>query len=109
MNNTKKVLVLQEWEESEAGWGIRPDGYSFHLTEEDAKAYVKMYWDGMPKQVPHEYSRVCGDPVWVRVTPTFYAEANKALVGKLGFRVWNSAGRVVVSKTGERLWEENKK
>ena len=53
----KHPVVQVSWDESERGWGIRPDGYSFHLNEEDATAYIKEYWDRMPKEVPDEYSR----------------------------------------------------
>lgn len=63
-------VYLQSWEESEWGWGVRPDGYSLHLTREDALTYVK---DSMKEQqeyfkrseisgVPNEYSRPCGEP-----------------------------------------------
>jgi len=55
-------VICQKWEESERGWGQRPDGYSLHLTEEDRVAYIKAYWEVMPSDVPDEYSRPCGDP-----------------------------------------------
>lgn len=108
-NEKSKVLVLQEWEESERGWGVRPDGYSFHLTEEDANAYIKSYWNDMPKETPSVYSRTSGDFVWVSVTSSFYKEVKKILDkgSSKGYRVWNSAGKVVKSKTGERQWEES--
>lgn len=104
-------LLLQEWEESEAGWGVRDDGYSFHLTEEDAKLYLKAYWDSMPKEVQHEYSRACGNPVWVKVTSAFFEKIKKAIEfgPRKGVHIWNSDGKVVMSKTGERFWEESKK
>lgn len=50
-------VVCQPWEESERGWGTRPDGYSLHLTENDRKAFIKEYWDSMPNTFPSEYSR----------------------------------------------------
>lgn len=110
MSESKKSLVLQEWEESEAGWGVRPDGYSFHLNEEDCKAYVKEYWAKMPAEVQQEYSRECGKPVWVVISAAFYEEVKKTLDGnRKGHRVWHSHGRVVTSKTGERIWEEANK
>lgn len=103
----KKQLVLQEWEESEAGWGVRPDGYSFHLSEDDCKAYIKEYWDGMPKKVQHEYSRTSGNLIWVVVSAAFYKKSKEILgKDKKGYRVWHSDGQVVTSKTGERTWEE---
>ena len=52
-----KTVWCQLWEESEKGWGVRPDGYSLHSNQEDVKKYIKEYWDGMPKQTPDEYSR----------------------------------------------------
>lgn len=56
------TVVVQKWEESEAGWGQRPDGCSLHLSEEDRAAYVKAYWDRMPSSAPSEYSRPDGTP-----------------------------------------------
>lgn len=56
------TLIVQKWEESERGWGCRPDGYSLHLTEEDRVAYIKAYWDSMPDQAPSEYERPDGTP-----------------------------------------------
>ena len=55
-------LVVQKWEESERGWGNRPDGYSLHLSEDDRNKYISDYWDRQPKQVPDEYERPCGTP-----------------------------------------------
>jgi len=56
-------VVVQKWEESERGWGVRPDGYSIHLTDADRHAYINKYWDSMPKSfVPDEYSRPSGTP-----------------------------------------------
>lgn len=55
---TKKanIVLCQTWSESERGWGIRPDGYSLHLTKEDLDAYIEAYWERMPKEVPYAYS-----------------------------------------------------
>ncbi len=44
------------WTESEAGWGQRPDGYSFHKTPEAAHIYLKKEYNDLPDQTPHEYS-----------------------------------------------------
>jgi len=51
------VAYVLTWTESESGWGMRPDGVSLHLTQDDVKNYITAYWDRMPKEVPHEYSR----------------------------------------------------
>ncbi|OGZ97146.1 MAG: hypothetical protein A3I44_05080 [Candidatus Sungbacteria bacterium RIFCSPLOWO2_02_FULL_51_17] len=55
-------VVCQKWEESERGWGTRPDGYSLHLSDTDREAFIKDYWAGMPNAVPDEYSRPDGTP-----------------------------------------------
>ena len=50
-------LYAVEWEESEAGWGTRPDGFTFHISQKEAKQYIVNYWNKQPKEVPSEYSR----------------------------------------------------
>lgn len=64
--------IYVSWEESERGWGTRPDGCSLHLTKEDFKIFEREYWDGMPDVVPYEYSRPAGRPVKVYVDKTLY-------------------------------------
>ncbi len=69
MTNTQPLeLVVQKWEESERGWGVRPDGYSLHLTEPDRAEYIKSYWDRMPKAAPSEYTRPSGNPYQAKVS-----------------------------------------
>lgn len=89
-----KLIVVQEWEESERGWGCRPDGFSLHLTIADAKAYAKKFWDDEKKLnakggVPDEYSRECGSPQLIDVEDCVY-EAVEAAKKKNhpGVRVW---------------------
>lgn len=65
-------VLCQKWEESEAGWGTRPDGYSLHRSEEDRKRFVKAHWDGMPATPPSEYSRPDGTPYWCLVDNKTY-------------------------------------
>jgi len=67
----KHSVVRVDWLESEAGWGTRPDGYSLHLTSEDADTYIQKYWDGMPNAVPAEYSRPIGQRIVSVDTETF--------------------------------------
>jgi hypothetical protein len=68
----KFLVIRQEWEESERGWGCRPDGYSLHLDKEDRDTFVKNYWDSMPKECPDEYSRPCGEAVATPVDKEVY-------------------------------------
>jgi hypothetical protein len=63
----KHTVVKQFWIESERGWGTRPDGYTLHLNKTDRHAFIKAYWDRMPREVPVEYSRPEGEPVLVDV------------------------------------------
>jgi hypothetical protein len=56
------TVVVQKWEESERGFGTRPDGFSLHLSEEDRVEYVRKYWASMPDEAPDEYSRPDGSP-----------------------------------------------
>ena len=52
----------QPWIESERGWGVRPDGYSLHLSEADRDLYIEAYWHSMPPgAAPTEYSKPGGD------------------------------------------------
>lgn len=60
-------LWVQKWEESEAGWGTRPDGYTLHLNRGDIDLFLAdmraREQQGKPKgYVPPEYSRPDGEP-----------------------------------------------
>ena len=78
MSEEEPVVFCQQWEESERGWGVRPDGYSVHLSLEDAKAYIGAYWDRMPPPPPpDEYSRPCGKPYACHVLPDIYQQLLK--------------------------------
>lgn len=66
------AVIRQDWDESERGWGVRPDGYSLHLTEAHRKEFVREYWDRMPDEVPDEYSCPSGPPSLVNVDDDIY-------------------------------------
>jgi hypothetical protein len=70
-----KVLV-QKWEESEAGWGVRPDGFSLHINDADRLAYIEQHWawyrERYGSKVPEEYDRPSGTPYWVEVNEADY-------------------------------------
>jgi hypothetical protein len=59
--STKRLVYCMSWEESERGWGQRPDGISLHKTEQDYEDYIAEYWDSMPDEVPDEYDRPATD------------------------------------------------
>lgn len=59
----KGLLALYAivWEESERGWGTRPDGYSLHNSKDEAIKFIRDYQSKLPKEVPDEYSRPLSD------------------------------------------------
>ena len=67
------MVYLQYWEESERGWGIRPDGCSLHIDLAHHKLYIsKIYEDRDINDVPYEYDRVVGDPIQVIVSDDIF-------------------------------------
>ncbi|MGZ8887986.1 MAG: hypothetical protein ACXW1D_00340 [Halobacteriota archaeon] len=79
-----KALYAVMWEESERGWGVRPDGCSLHRSELDALAFIKGVQDKQPKDyVPDEYSRPSDIPKLIEVSESLYnyimAEGDKWL------------------------------
>lgn len=52
---------LQRWEESERGWGVRPDGCSIHLNIDSHKNYLSKIYDArVSDHIPDEYDRISG-------------------------------------------------
>lgn len=76
------LVWVQKWEESEIGWGCRPDGYTIHVEREHIDAYVKAMRDSEAKQgwnarnVPETYLRPSGEPYQAEIT-------DQATLGKL--------------------------
>ena len=84
-----KVLVCLEWEESERGWGTRPDGFSLHKSKADCKDYVAEYWNKLPNKVQDEYERPIDGiaPYFVKTTQKLYDEVIKS---KNGIRIYDN-------------------
>lgn len=82
-----KFVYCLLWEESERGWGVRPDGASLHLSTEDSAQFVKAYWAQQPDEVPDEYSRPSGKPKLIEVDDETY---EKIEASKNGIRIWQS-------------------
>lgn len=78
-------VIVQKWEESERGWGTRPDGYSIHPDKAALDRYVKAYWDRMPNETPDEYSRPHGTPYSAEVS-----DQAADFSGKDGIRYWDN-------------------
>ena len=70
-----RKVYLQYWEESERGWGVRPDGCSLHLTLDEHKKYIKSIYDSREEdtEVPDEYERIVGEPIEVMVDPALFS------------------------------------
>jgi hypothetical protein len=69
-----RLVICQDWEESERGWGVRPDGHTLHLSREDHDAYVKGYYAtyNNEAEAPGEYTRTSGGPRLVKVAEATY-------------------------------------
>lgn len=81
----KFTVVVQKWEESERGWGVRPDGWTMHLTEEDREAFVKeFYANNPPGPAPDCYSRTSGDPYLMDVDEETYKKVEASKNGTWG-------------------------
>ena len=59
---SKTLLVCQKWEESERGWGVRPDGFSLHVDQTELSRYLREYTKDRTGPAPDEYDRPCGKP-----------------------------------------------
>lgn len=80
----QRQVVVQKWEESESGWGTRPDGYTLHCTADDMNAFVQAYWDRMPNRVPEVYSRPDGQPYIAWVDEELYEKVKASGNGMWG-------------------------
>lgn len=67
------VAVCQKWEESEQGWGVRPDGFSLHVSVDGLTSYIAEHWAGMPDETPPEYSRPSGESYPVGIASSVMA------------------------------------
>jgi hypothetical protein len=68
-------VIIQKWEESERGWGTRPDGWTMHLSEAHRVKFCEEFWARQPKgAVPDEYTRECGAPYEATVDEETYQE-----------------------------------
>lgn len=76
-----KKVYLQYWEESERGWGIRPDGCSLHKTIEEHKIYIESIYKSreIDIEIPYEYDRIVGDSFEVMIKEDLYEEVKNSL------------------------------
>ena len=70
--------VLQFWEESEKGWGIRPDGCTIHLNEKFRDSYIsKIYSNRSNKSTPKEYDRPVGNSIECFISDSLYEKVDQ--------------------------------
>jgi hypothetical protein len=89
------TVICQGWEESEAGWGIRPDGFSLHLTLEDRDVFAQEFWTRQKEfyrkegisGTPKNYNRQSGRPFETIVNQAIY---DKIVASENGIRCWHS-------------------
>lgn len=81
-------VFIQRWEESEAGFGIRPDGCSLHLSLDDCRDFceeaLQSQFQLLGPKTPHEYSRLSGRASKVLINEDFF---NKVKETKNGLRI----------------------
>lgn len=56
-------VFLQLWEESERGWGVRPDGCSLHIDNNELDRYVEDIYKDRGDNIPNEYERTIGGSI----------------------------------------------
>lgn len=75
---------LQRWEESERGWGVRPDGASLHINQKYHKNYIDSIYECRDsKNIPDEYERTSGPIVEAYIEDDLY----ERLVSKKTIRI----------------------
>lgn len=77
-------VVLQYWEESERGVGVRLDGCSLHLDITSCNSYIRNIYDSRDyEDVPYEYDRVVGNPILIDIDKNLFDILKKELVIRL--------------------------
>lgn len=81
-----KTVFVQNWEESERGWGTRPDGFTVHIDRSQCDRYVSWYnraFNNLP-EAPSEYTRTSGEPVEIEVDEALFNKIERATKKKRG-------------------------
>lgn len=72
-------VILQIWEESERGWGTRPDGCSMHIDLKERENYIQTIYDSRKSEtsIPDEYERIVGEGVEAFIEDELYKLVQK--------------------------------
>lgn len=70
----RNSVICQKWEESERGWGTRPDGFSLHVSVQALESFLRQVYAARAEvaAVPDEYDRPDGTPYEVQVSEEVY-------------------------------------
>jgi len=70
-----KKVILQYWEESERGWGVRPDGCSIHHDIKSHGDYIKTIYEKRDCNfIPDEYDRIVGHPIEIEISESLFGQ-----------------------------------
>lgn len=102
--------IGQQWEESEAGWGNRPDGYTLHVDKDAHKTFLdadtKKKEEDFKKTgvVPECYTRTSGAPFEVQLDDKTLEELKASKTGSVWGAVFGTIkeGQNGVLKIGKR-------
>ena len=99
----KRFQVLcQKWEESERGWGTRPDGYSLHKSDADREQYIREH---MKKNFILFEKLENRDTFFERVHRFVLPYHEGALLIAKAYQTAKNAHRGMKRKRGERYFE----
>jgi hypothetical protein len=70
-------VILQLWEESERGFGTRPDGCSIHIDSENRNKYIKSIYEYRCDVVPDIYERIIGSELEAFIDDDLFKKLNE--------------------------------
>lgn len=70
-------IYCQLWDHISVNTGVTPFGCSLHLSKEDAKEYVKDYFDKLPEKAIHEYKKPRGELLKIQVSFKIFERVQK--------------------------------
>lgn len=80
MTTTNKTIFVQNWEESERGWGVSPNGFTVHISKDQHHQYITWFYETFnnSSEIPDEYTRVSGDCFEVEVAEELFNKIKQA-------------------------------
>lgn len=77
--NIMNKVILQIWEESERGFGTRPDGCSMHIDLKERENYIRSIYNirKTDASIPNEYDRIVGEGVEAFIEDSLYTLVEK--------------------------------